>query len=128
MDKWRVAFNQNPLSIYVVIVYAITRSLEFILRTESFWPKFWNKVIDIIGDDPFNVSVYGSTVYSVSLYWIVGGFLVFASVTNKPVFMQKYKIQQKKNKPVDREKLKNVSNYHSVNSYQLLILDSILGN
>ena len=109
MDKWRVAFNHNPLSIYVVAVYAITRSLEFILGTEPFWPKFWNKVIDITGDDPFNVSVYASTVYTVSLYWIVGGFLAFANVTNKPAFMQKYKIQQKKNKPVDREKLKNAS-------------------
>ncbi|CAO1394518.1 unnamed protein product [Diamesa tonsa] len=109
MDKWRVAFNQNPLSIYVVIVYGLTRALEFILGTGSFWPKFWNKVIDITGDDPFNVAVYGSTIYSLSLYWIVGGFLVFATLTNKPAFMQKYKIQQKKTKPVDSEKLKSVS-------------------
>lgn len=109
MDKWRVAFNHNPLSIYVVLMYAVTKSLEFILRSEPFWPKFWNKVIDITGDDAFNVSVYASTIYTTSLYWIVGGFLAFASVTNKPVFMQKYKIQQKKTKPVDMIKLKNVN-------------------
>ena len=118
MDKWRVAFNQNPLSIYVVIVYAVTRAIEFVLGAEPFWPKFWNKVIDITGDNPFNVSVYGSTIYSMTLYWIVGGFLVFATLTNKPGFMQKYKIQQKKTKPVDSGKLINVSILISVKSCQ----------
>lgn len=113
MDKWRIAFNQNPLSIYVVIVYAITRSIEFLLGTESFWPKFWNKIIDVIGEDHFNVYVYASFIYTTLLYWIVGGFLMFASVTNKPAFMQKYKIQQKKSKPIDMEKLKSVSIFSS---------------
>ncbi|CAO1298047.1 unnamed protein product [Diamesa serratosioi] len=107
MDKWRVAFNQNPLLIYVVAVYALTRSIEYILGAKDFWPRFWNKIIDVVGDDPFKVTVYASTVYATSLYWIVGGFLMYAQVTKKPAFMQKYKIQQKKDKPVDMDKLKS---------------------
>jgi hypothetical protein len=62
-----------------------------------------------VGEDPFNLWVYGTTVLSLGVYWLFGGIYTLLDVTNKPAALRRYKIQPGTNEPVDNKKLFNVS-------------------
>ena len=79
------------------------------LGTENFWTNVWNQIINITGDDNFNVFVYGTTILTFSVYWIFGGIFTFMDLTNKPAFLRKYKIQHGTHEPLDKQKFFKVS-------------------
>jgi len=49
--------------------------------------------------------VFGSTIFTMIVYWFVGGIYTFMDVTNSPKFMRKYKIQPGTNEPVEKIRL-----------------------
>lgn len=53
----------------------------------------------------------GSTVFTLIVYWLFGGFYTFMDITNKPAALRRYKIQPGTNEPVDRKKLIQVRFY-----------------
>lgn len=82
---------------------------QWITKTDSFWDKTWNKIIDAVGDNEHNFYVFVLPLLTYSCYWIIGGIFTFMDVTNKPQFLRKFKVQPKTNEPVDRKKLVKVS-------------------
>ncbi|XP_005184217.2 fatty acid hydroxylase domain-containing protein 2-like [Musca domestica] len=67
--------------------------------------KKWNNVIDIIGDDPQIVWVFGTTAIFMLVYWLNASWYTFMDVTLKPKSVRKYKIQPQKNEPVETKRL-----------------------
>lgn len=64
--------------------------------------------------------VFGSTIFSMIVYWFVGGIYTFMDMTNRPAFLRKYKIQPGTNEPVESERLmkvNNMNNYTYVSVY-----------
>lgn len=90
------------------LYFALRRLLQWIVgSTESFWESFWNKVIDITGENPFYVYVIATTIFSFTVYWFVGGLFVLMDLTLKPEALRRYKVQPNTNEPVDKQKLTN---------------------
>lgn len=83
------------------------RFVEWIFDVESIWPKFWNCVIDVIGDDHFNVYVTGTIAFSLAVYWVFGGLFIFMDLTLSPRLLRKYKVQPHTNEPVEKKVLFN---------------------
>lgn len=65
----------------------------------------WDNLLDITGDDPFNLWIFGTTIYTMAVYWAYGAFFTFMDITNKPKFLRKFKVQPGTNEPVDIKKL-----------------------
>uniref|UniRef100_A0A1I8QEY9 Fatty acid hydroxylase domain-containing protein n=1 Tax=Stomoxys calcitrans TaxID=35570 RepID=A0A1I8QEY9_STOCA len=65
----------------------------------------WNDFLDVIGDDPQTVWVFGTTAVFMLVYWLNASWYTFMDITNRPKFVRKYKIQPGKNEPVEMKKL-----------------------
>lgn len=82
------------------------RLFEWILGChESFWEKLWNQIIDLTGENPFNVYVTGTTIFTFLVYWIYGGLFVLMDLTLKPKTLRRFKVQTHTNEPVDKNAL-----------------------
>jgi len=95
----------NPLFFLVIIVYILSRLIQWVFRAENFWSKCWNRVIDVIGDDHFNVYVVGTLTFTFSVYWVFGGLYTLMDLTLSPRLLRKYKVQPHTNEPVDKAML-----------------------
>lgn len=47
--------------------------------------------------------VWVLNIYTMVIYWVVGGAYLYMDLTNKPVFLQKYKTQPDENVPLDKK-------------------------
>lgn len=65
----------------------------------------WTTLLDVIGDDPMHLWVYGTTIIIFFVYWIYAGIFTIMDITNRPKFLRKYKIQPGQNEPVDLGRL-----------------------
>ncbi|EFA01901.1 fatty acid hydroxylase domain-containing protein 2 isoform X1 [Tribolium castaneum] len=74
----------------------------------DFWQAQWDKFLDTVGEDPFSLWVYGTTVLTFGVYWLFGGIYTILDMTNKPAALRRYKIQPGTNEPVDNKKLLHV--------------------
>ncbi|XP_060531114.1 fatty acid hydroxylase domain-containing protein 2-like [Cylas formicarius] len=74
----------------------------------DFWQAQWNKFLNVAGEDPYYLWVFGTTALTIIVYWIFGGIYTFLDVTNKPAALRRYKIQPGTNEPVDTKKLLEV--------------------
>jgi fatty acid hydroxylase domain-containing protein 2 len=81
------------------------RIIQWLSGTENFWSNSWNRVIDLTGEDHFNVYVVGTTVFSFAVYWIFGGLFLMMDMTLSPKALRKYKVQPKTNEPVNKTAL-----------------------
>lgn len=61
-----------------------------------------------IGDDPFHLWVIGTTVVTVTVYWLVGGLYALADLTGRPRWLRRYKTQPGTNEPVSADRLRHV--------------------
>jgi len=77
--------------------------------SSDFWQAQWDRLLDVIGDDLFTLSVYGTTIYTFAVYWIIGAIYTTMDITNKPAALRKYKIQAGTNEPVDPKRLMKVT-------------------
>lgn len=55
------------------------------------------------------LTVWITSVYTIILYWVVGGAFVAMDITNKPKFLQKFKTQPEENVPLDKTKFLNAT-------------------
>ncbi|XP_077292573.1 fatty acid hydroxylase domain-containing protein 2 isoform X2 [Arctopsyche grandis] len=74
----------------------------------DFWQSQWDKIVDVIGEDPFMLWVIYSTIFTTLVYWFFGGIYTILDVTNKPAFLRRYKIQPGTNEPVEGARLRSV--------------------
>ncbi|XP_076273492.1 fatty acid hydroxylase domain-containing protein 2 isoform X1 [Rhynchophorus ferrugineus] len=97
-----------------LIIFAAARNTitwhcqKFWGASGDFWQAQWDKFLDVAGEDPEFLWVYGTTAITFSVYWIVGGIYTFMDVTNQPQAIRRYKIQPGTNEPVDTKKLLKV--------------------
>lgn len=87
----------------------------------DFWQAQWDKFLDTVGEDPFNLWVYGTFVLSFGVYWLFGGIYTVMDLTSKPSAIRRYKIQPGTNEPVDNTKLLKVRGA----KYEMLIVSTI---
>ncbi|CRL03991.1 CLUMA_CG017110, isoform A [Clunio marinus] len=95
----------NPLFFIVIITYFVTRILQVFTGTQHFWSRLWNKIIDVIGDEPFGVYVVWTTIFSFCVYWIFGSIFTFMDLTLSPKSLRKYKVQPNTNEAIDKKTL-----------------------
>lgn len=74
----------------------------------DFWQAQWDKFLNVAGEDPLMLWVFGSTAIVFGVYWLVGGVYTVMDITNKPAVIRRYKIQPGTNEPVDNIKLLKV--------------------
>jgi len=79
------------------------------LASREFWQSKWSKLLDITGDDPENLWIWGTSIVTILWYWGIGSLYIFLDVTNRPKFLRKYKIQPGTNEPIDKKKI--ISSY-----------------
>ncbi|XP_017474896.1 PREDICTED: fatty acid hydroxylase domain-containing protein 2-like [Rhagoletis zephyria] len=97
------------LAVFIVFRNVLTWHLQsFWGASGDFWQAQWDKFIDKTGDDPMMLWVIGSTIFTMIVYWLVGGIYIFMDLTNRPAFLRKYKIQPGTNEPVETERLMKV--------------------
>ncbi|XP_023015951.1 fatty acid hydroxylase domain-containing protein 2 isoform X2 [Leptinotarsa decemlineata] len=92
----------------------------------DFWQAQWDKILDTIGEDPYNLWVYGTFLITFGVYWLFGGIYTLMDVTNKPAAIRRYKIQPGTNEPVDNRRLLKVIWYVLVNQLIVGIPSSML--
>ncbi|KAJ8297670.1 hypothetical protein KUTeg_024201 [Tegillarca granosa] len=66
----------------------------------NFWQSCWNNLYDLSGRNDFVLSVFGTTLITMSVFWIANAFLIALDVTGKPAFLLRYKIQSDQNCPI----------------------------
>lgn len=69
------------------------------------WQSLWDRVLDVTGDDPFRLWIFGTLLYTMTLYWTIGSVYTLLDVFNRPAFLRRYKVQPGTNEPVDRDRL-----------------------
>lgn len=94
----------NPLMYWIGVIYCATRFNEYLAGTKYFWSNQWNNLIDILGDDEFNMKVIYTIIFLNLVYFGVGGLYVLMDITNKPSFLRKYKTQPETHLPLDMNK------------------------
>jgi hypothetical protein len=114
----------DPLLIYVVVVYGLTKVCENIFAVESVWQVLWDKLQIVLGklvgfplnqhydvcrffegDDPFMYCVVLLNCYTNALYWIFGLSLMLFEKIDRPKGLAKYKIQMEKSTINDGPKI-----------------------
>lgn len=97
-----------------LVVFAAARNTitwhaqKFWGASGDFWQAQWDKFLNVAGEDPLMLWVFGSTAIVFGVYWLVGGVYTVMDITNKPAVIRRYKIQPGTNEPVDNIKLLKV--------------------
>ncbi|XP_011187668.2 fatty acid hydroxylase domain-containing protein 2 [Zeugodacus cucurbitae] len=73
--------------------------------TVSLLQEKWNHFLDIVGDEPERLWVFGTVILIFIIYWLYAAVLTLVDFTKKPHFVSKYKLQPGKNDPVDTNRL-----------------------
>ncbi|XP_053679287.1 fatty acid hydroxylase domain-containing protein 2-like [Anopheles nili] len=110
MNNMNETFSVNGVS---SVNLSVESRFEDLLNHEPFVPhrlieNKWNKLLDIIGDNPDNLYVWYLMLYSYGLFWILGGLFVLMDLTNWPRYMRKYKTQPGTNEPLDWQRCKQL--------------------
>merc|ERR1719228_936515 len=63
------------------------------------WQLLWDKFLDTVGEDYFNLCVYGSFIVLNTVFWTVGSVYTYFDLTLTPAFLRQYKMQPTTNEP-----------------------------
>lgn len=103
------AYNRLAMSLGVEIFDLPARHFRlFWGASADLWQSLWDQILDITGDDPFRMWIFGTLIYTMVLYWAIGSVYTMLDVTNRPGFLRRYKVQPGTNEPVDNDRLKRV--------------------
>jgi len=95
MDKLTENLNLETLQLSYKI---------FSKQTGRFIQSKWNNVIDLTGEDPKTMWIYGILIYTMVYYWLFGTIFTFMDITGKPKFLRRLKVQPGTNEPVETKK------------------------
>lgn len=98
------------------------------LASGDYFQTKWNSFLSITGDDPYNLLVWGTTIYTILIYWGFCGFYMFFDFTNRPKFLRKFKVQPGTNEPLDKKLFFKVTNYKFYNLDPLINKFPYIGN
>jgi len=56
------------------------------------WQSLWFKFLSVVGDNEFNLQVYGTFLLTNIIYWTVGGIYSYFDITGTPKFLRKFKV------------------------------------
>ncbi|XP_017142973.1 fatty acid hydroxylase domain-containing protein 2 isoform X1 [Drosophila miranda] len=97
------------LAVFILFRNVLTWHLQsFWGASGDFWQSQWDKFIDSFGDEPMVLWVFGTTIFTMIVYWTVGTIYTFMDLTNRPACLRKYKIQPGTNEPVEARRLMKV--------------------
>ncbi len=73
-------------------------SLTWVLTTfwggaGDVWQSLWFKFLSVVGDDEFNLHVFGTFILTNVIYWTVGGTFSYFDITGTPKFLRKFKVK-----------------------------------
>ncbi|XP_058454444.1 fatty acid hydroxylase domain-containing protein 2-like isoform X1 [Malaya genurostris] len=86
-------------------------------NSDGYLQQKWDAFLDVVGDDPEFLYVWGQTLYAHSFFWIVGFFYVLMDITERPKFLRKYKTQPGANEPVTWNDLRKVAKTVLINQF-----------
>lgn len=69
------------------------------------WQGWWTKFHSLFGGDEFLLTVVGTNVVTIAVFWLFNAFYLFVDLTGWPKWVLQYKIQDGTNQPLDRKKL-----------------------
>lgn len=94
----------NPVFLAVFIIYPLTLIGEYLTSTEETWSKIWCWIVDLFGDQPFNIYLVATFLVPLfGVYWLVGVIYLAIDFSLSPTNLRKYKIQEGTNEPVNRK-------------------------
>ncbi|XP_052078570.1 fatty acid hydroxylase domain-containing protein 2-like isoform X1 [Mytilus californianus] len=97
----------SPLLIFIAFRNSVVWHLQqFWGASGNFWQNLWDSVYDLFGRNDLAVGVIGTILFTNGVIWGANALLLILDATGKPGFLLKYKVQEDKNVPVDRKKLK----------------------
>ncbi|CRL03989.1 CLUMA_CG017108, isoform A [Clunio marinus] len=96
----------DPLFFYIIAIYGISKVYQYGYKTESVWQILWDRIQELLGDNPFNYYVMFLNIAPNTLYWTFGLSLMYLQHLNTAKFF-KYKIQQDKNTLEDWPKVRS---------------------
>lgn len=73
--------------------------------SHDFWGSLWLGIYDLFGRNDFLVHVIGSTLNGIICFVVFNSVFLFCDITGHPTWLLKYKVQDGKNQPVDKDRL-----------------------
>lgn len=67
-----------------------------------------SSIFSLSGDDPLFLWVIGTTVLITAVYWLFGSVYILFDLTNRPLWLRKYKTQPGTNEPLNLQRLSTV--------------------
>lgn len=118
----------TPLLIFIAFRNSVVWHLQrFWGASGNFWQNLWDSVYDLFGRNDLAVGVFGTILFTNAVIWGANAILLILDTTGKPSFLLKYKIQEDKNVPVDREKLKRCIKVVLFNGFVVSFFVTLLG-
>jgi hypothetical protein len=126
-----IKLSVNPLFIWITCLWCASKVLQWSLRSnQTIWEISWNWFLDkygnnyrtlfvlifcfnqvcvVLGDDKYNLIVYGTGTFSIALIIFVSGLFLFMDVFLWPQSLRKYKVQLHTNEPADIRRIIKVN-------------------
>ncbi|XP_049284566.1 fatty acid hydroxylase domain-containing protein 2-like isoform X2 [Anopheles funestus] len=87
----------------------------------------WDAFLDVVGDEPERLYVWGLSLYIHTLYWVLGSFFVFMDVFQWPSVFRKFKNQPGLNEPLKWTDLKKIIRTVLINQLLLSVPITLFG-
>ncbi|XP_035796053.1 fatty acid hydroxylase domain-containing protein 2-like [Anopheles albimanus] len=95
--------------------------------TPGYLQQRWDRFLDVVGDDPERLYVWGMSFYIHGLYWILGFFFVFVDLYQWPSFFRKYKNQPGVNEPLKWSDLRKIVKTVLINQFLISLPITFFG-
>ncbi|XP_037070066.1 fatty acid hydroxylase domain-containing protein 2-like [Pollicipes pollicipes] len=71
----------------------------------NLWQSIWDEVYDFFEGDQYKLVIYGTPIFSLTVFWTAGIVYIAMDVLLKPEQLRRYKMQPGTNEPVDTRRL-----------------------
>ncbi|XP_049535306.1 fatty acid hydroxylase domain-containing protein 2-like isoform X2 [Anopheles darlingi] len=95
--------------------------------TAGYLQQKWDHFLDVVGDDPERLYVWGMSFYIHGLYWVLGSFFVFVDFFQWPLFLRKYKNQPGVNEPLKWSDLRKIVKTVLINQFLISVPITFFG-
>uniref|UniRef100_A0A182JFX0 Uncharacterized protein n=2 Tax=Anopheles atroparvus TaxID=41427 RepID=A0A182JFX0_ANOAO len=102
-------------------------SMELNVSDTSYLQQRWDGFLDVVGDDPERLYVWGLSFYVHTLYWVLGSFFVFMDLFQWPAGLRKYKNQPGINEPLKWVDLRKIIRTVLINQLLLSVPITLFG-